>query len=310
MDKKYSYRSIAKTLNRSVSTISDELKINRQKGGSYDPCIANHKAYLRRKEASFKGKKIIRSKDLRKFIDDNLTAEQTPEAISGRLKNQEINLPYVSKDTIYKYQQSPYGKILGVKKKKKKRNYDYKLQKTIKERKFIEKRPSIADLRQRVGDTEADFIVSEKQGKGILLVVVDRKLRVTFLEIIYKVSIKNVHESFFRIKKRFLEIKTLTLDNDILFRQHKRLEKLLSMKIYFCRPYHSWEKGTVENTNKQIRKYIPKGSNLSEYSKEEISAIEEILNNRFMKVLNYKTPQEVLNEYRKKQKTTAVNCCK
>jgi IS30 family transposase len=309
LSKKYSYRDIAEAIGKTVSTIFDEIKRNSKKNGEYKPKLAHQKAYVRRKNASFKGKKIVKDESLRKFVEDNLLADKTPESIAGRLKKQEKELPYASRDTIYKYQQSPYGKILGIKKKKKKRKYGYKSKKKLKDRKFIEKRPKVVDLRQRVGDVEADFIVSGKQGKGILLVVVDRKLRVSFLEIIHKVTIKNVHKSFLKIQDRFPEIITLTLDNDILFRQHKYLEALLEIPIYFCRPYHSWEKGTVENTNKYIRKYIPKGSDLSRYDEHEISTIEEVLNSRFMKCLDYKTPLEILNEYREKQKTTGVSCC-
>lgn len=289
-------------MGRSVSTISDELTRNSRQDNIYDPELANHKAYVRRKDASFKGKKITKDNNLREFVEQNLIEGKTPEAIAGRLKNQEANLPYASKDTIYQYQQSPYGRILGLKKRKRKRKFGYQAKQELKDQNFIEKRPKIVGSRNRVGDMEADFIVSGKNGKGVLLVTVCRKLRVVFLAIIHKVTIGNIEEDFLAIKKRFPEMKTLTLDNDILFRHHKRLEKLLSVKIYFCNPYHSWEKGTVENANKYVRKYIPKGSDLSKYSKDEIKVIEEALNNRFMKCLNYKTPLEVLKEYRKNKK--------
>jgi IS30 family transposase len=79
-------------------------------------------------------------------------------------------------------------------------------------------------------------------------------------------------------------MKTITTDNDILFQKHEELEKILSVDIYFCHPYHSWEKGSIENANKCIRKYIPKGSNISKYSKKYIHFVEEKLNKRFMKL--------------------------
>jgi len=150
---------------------------------------------------------------------------------------------------------------------------------------------------------EADFIVSGKNGRGILLVAVCRKLRVAFLELISEVSVDEVHIAFARIKKRFPEMRTLTLDNDLLFKMHKTLERLLKVKIYFCHPYHSWEKGSVENVNKQIRKFIPKGSDLSEYDRRFIQSIEVYLNERFMKCLDYATPEEKLIVYRKTKKT-------
>lgn len=289
-------------LNKSVSTISDELARNSRQGNIYEPEFAHHKAYVRRQNASFKGQKIVRDRNLRQFIEQSLIEGKTPETISGRLKNQEKSLPYVGKNTIYRYQQSPYGKMLGLKKKKKKRKFGYQAKKELKDRNFIEKRPKIVDLRQRVGDMEGDFLISGRGGQGVLLVVVCRKLRVVFLEIIHKATVQNVHKSFFKIKRRFPEMKTLTLDNDLLFNGHRELEKLMNVKIYFCNPYHSWEKGTVENTNKYIRKHIPKGSDLSRYSKDEIKIIEEALNTRFMKCLHYKTPLEILQEHRRNKK--------
>ena len=168
----------------------------------------------------------------------------------------------------------------------------------LKDRVFIDKRPKFIEKRERIGDAEADFIVSGKSGKGVLLVVECRKLRVSFLEIIHEVTIDNVHLAFQKIKNRFPELKTLTIDNDILFQMHKTLENLLKVKIYFCNPYHSWEKGTVENVNKFIRKDIPKGSDLSLYDKKEIKELEKKCNNRFMECLKFATPKEKLQAHR------------
>lgn len=259
--------------------------------------------------ASFRGKSVISSKELRRFVEHHLLAGQSPGAISGRIKYQEKNLLYVSKDTIYRYLRSPYGKTIGLKLNKKKRPKGGAKKRKLSDRVFIEKRPEIIEKRGRVGDVEADFIVSGRGGRGILLTVTDRKLRVTFIEIIYDVSIDEVHRAFLRIQARFPEMKTITLDNDILFRMHKALSKLLGLKIYFCHAYHSWEKGSVENVNGFIRKYIPKGSDLSRYTKHEISLVERKCNGRFMACLNYRTPSEALSEYRQKQKNSrqAVN---
>lgn len=172
----------------------------------------------------------------------------------------------------------------------------------MKDRTFIEKRPEFINKRKRVGDVEADFILSGKTGKGILLVVVCRKLRTVFIEQIIKANIKVVHRAFKRIKKRFPEMKTITTDNDLLLQKHKELEKILGVKIYFCDPFSSWQKGSIENTNKHIRKYITKGNDISEYSKYRIKKIEEKLNNRIMECLNFLTPYEVLEKCRKRKK--------
>jgi len=300
LGKNYSKRDIAKALRRSVSTISDEIKRNSVKG-LYDPHKAQHKAYVRRHNASFRGKSIVRNEKLRTFVEENLLDGQSPGGISGRLKYQEKALPYVSKDVIYAYLRSPYGKVIGLKLKKKKRFKKRRKVTQLKDRVFIEKRPKIIEKRKRIGDMEGDFIVSGRSGKGMLLVAQDRKSRNVFLEPIYDVSIDNVHESFIKIKTNFPQIKTLTLDNDILFKMHKTLEKLLCVKIYFCHPYHSWEKGSIENVNKQIRKYIPKGSDISQIDEEHIRLIENKCNQRFMKCLRYKTPEEMLSECLKRK---------
>lgn len=141
----------------------------------------------------------------------------------------------------------------------------------------------------------------------MILAVVDRKSRAAFLEQINEVTIENVHLTFLKIKARFPELKTTTADNDILFQRHRELEILLAVKIYFCHPYHSWEKGTVENTNKHIRQNIPKGSDISQYSKKFIHNIETKLNLRILKCLNYKRPIEILVESRKHKKRSRAS---
>ncbi|MBU1730236.1 IS30 family transposase [Patescibacteria group bacterium] len=216
----------------------------------------------------------------------------------------EKHLLCISKDSICRYIKSPYGRTIEAyrnKHKNKRRNRRPKIKK-LKDRTFIGKRPEFINKRMRIGDTEADFILSGKTGKGILLVVVCRKLRTVFIERIININIKAVHLAFKRIKKRFPEIKTITTDNDLLLARHKELEKLLNIKIYFCDPYSSWQKGSIENANKHIRKYIPKGSDISKYSKYRVKKIEKKLNNRIMECLNFFTPYEVIEKYRKRKK--------
>ena len=290
-------------MRRSVSTISDEITRNAI-GGIYDPHKAHHKAYVRRHNASFRGKKIVADGALHTFIESHLLNGQSPEGIAGRLKYQETNLPVISKNTIYAFLRSPYGKIIGLKLQKKKHRRRRKKPVGLNDRVFIDKRPKIIEKRLRVGDVEADFIVSGQDGTGIILGVVDRKLRVVFLEIIHRVTIDAVHAAFVRIKRRFPEMKTATIDNDILFQMHQTLGQLLNIQIYFCHPYHSWEKGSIENANKAIRKVIPKGSDLSRYDREEIQAIEDYLNDRFMECLWYATPKEALKKYRERKMKT------
>lgn len=173
--------------------------------------------------------------------------------------------------------------------------------KPLTDRTFIDQRPAYINGRKRVGDAEGDFIVSGKSGKGRLLVIVDRKLRVAFMEQILRLSLSEVTAACLRIKARYPEWKSMTTDNDILFRHHKELEWILGISIYFCHPYHSWEKGSVENVNKVIRRDVPKGSNLALYTKGFMRSLEAKLNRRIMKTLQYRTPHEVLDMHRKRK---------
>lgn len=286
-----------------MSSISDEVS-NNSVQEIYDPHKAQVKAYVRRHNASYRGKKIVKHDQLKKFIEQNLLDGQSPEAIAGRIRHHEQQLPNVSKDTVYRYLRSPYGKAIGLLLKIKKRPKGRVKGSKLKDRVFIDKRPQIIAKRMRVGDGEADFIVSGKGGKGVILGVVDRKLRVVFLEIIHTPTVDEVHAAFVRIKHRFPELQTLSLDNDILFQMHQTLAKLLGVQIYFCHPYHSWEKGGIENVNKHIRKFIPKGSNLTKYSADEIQTIENFLNDRYLKCLRYATPGEKLEKYRNRKLAT------
>lgn len=248
--------------------------------------------------------KIVKSTALRTFVEIELLADQSPENIAGRIRTHEPDLPFVSKNTIYRFLESVYGRKLEAFRLKKHKGRRKKRPKvtSLTDRLFIDQRPENINRRSDVGDAEADFIVSGRDGHGILLVVVDRKLRTSFLEQILTVTIPEVHEAFQQIKKRYPELRTFTTDNDILFRHHKELEKLLGVTIYFCHPYHSWEKGTVENTNKHIRTRIPKGADISSYSKDFIRETERFLNSRFMKCLEYSTPLEALQQHRKNLK--------
>lgn len=310
--KGYSLRSIAKTLDRSVCTISNELRRNTVTG-KYSPLKAQHKATTRRKAAKFQGKKLVGDKALLQFVETELLKLQSPAAIAGRLKTGQDNLGYVSRDTIEEYIHSVHGRQLehrlkvlkaGQKRKgRKKRPPEQSLGK----RRGIDQRPSAITNRERVGDVEADFIVSGKTGSGYLLTVADRKIRVGFIRKILPVSIANMEQAFLDVKKVFPELTSITTDNDLLFQHHERLEQLLGVPIYFCDPYASWQKGTIENYNKHVRKYIPKSADVSQYGREYIKFVEERLNSRFMSVLAYQTPEECLITYRKRQKKSPAN---
>ncbi len=300
---------------RGKSTISDELRINRV-AGDYTADGAHQKAANRRRAAKFQAKRIVANQELRAFIDQALLGRldvppQSPGAIAGRLKaGLEPGLPYVSRDTIETYIRSVHGRKIeyGIKLLKIKQN-----QKTKRRRPgtasisrgdpkvYIDDRPDIIKHRGRVGDLEVDFIVSGKSGSGYALTAADRKLRVGFIRLVNPVSVGNALRALQSIKRVFPEMKSITTDNDILWRYHKKLEKALGVPFYFCHPYSSFEKGSIENYNGKARKYIHKGSDISLYSQAYIKLAEAKLNGRYLEVLGFRTPQEALEEYRKEQ---------
>jgi IS30 family transposase len=307
--KKISYADIGEALGRSPYAVWYEYAHNKTKG-KYEPRKAQHKAYVRRKYAKFQGMKIVGNSELRDYVEEKLYDDQSPENIAKRIKKHEKHLPPVSKDSIYRYVKSVYGRRIEYyrnQRKKRRRNRSRQSREKLMDRKFIDKRTKIIEKRRRVGDTEADFLVSGKTGRGVILNVSDRKSRTPFLEKITNPTLENVSLSFLKIQKRFPELKTITADNDLLLQHHKELEKLLNVSIYFCHPYSSWEKGMVENINGQIRKDIPKSSDISKYSKQFIRKIENKLQRKIYACLDHLTPLEVLKKSRK-QKTAPKRC--
>lgn len=300
--KGYSLRVIAAAVGRSVSTISDELT-RKAVAGTYVPSKAHAKARVRRKAAKFQGKKIVDDHALRRFVEQELLKRQSPAAIAGRLATGRDGLQYASRDTIEEYIRSVHGRQLEYQLKRLKQKNTRRSRRPLAvaqlaDRIFIDDRPDVITSRSRVGDVEADFIVSGKAGTGYLLTVVDRKIRYGFVRKLLPVTIANMERVFLDVKAQFPELLTVTTDNDILFRYHQRLERLLGVPIYFCHPYHSWEKGTVENYNKHIRKYVPKGTDISQCEADYLATTEAQLNNRFMSVLGYMTPTECLTAHR------------
>ena len=286
-------------MRRAPSAIWTEVRRNSVRG-RYTPAKANHKAYVRRKYAKFQGKKIVGHDGLRGEVESRLLDDQSPELIAGHIRKYRRGLPPISRNAIYRFIASPYGRRIETHRAHRKRKWRRKRPKTgrMPDRPFIEKRPQSVTMRQRIGDAEAAFIVSGKSGKGALLVVVDRRSRMPFLEQVLPISISAVHRAFRRITRRFPELRTVTCDNDLLLARYRELERELEVNIYFCHPYHSWEKGTVEHMNGVIRRDIPKGSDLSRYSRRYIRKLEEKLQRRPVKLLGFKTPLQVLETYR------------
>ena len=148
---------------------------------------------------------------------------------------------------------------------------------------------------------EGDFIVSGRSGTGMVFGLRDRKVRKNLLEKILPVSVRAVDRALGRMKNRYPEMQTITFDNDILFLEHRKLEKKYGVKIYFCFPHSPWQKPSIENLNKILRRYIPKSSDISHYSRIFIRNLEAKMNRKFMDCLGSRTPDEAY-EYERKQK--------
>jgi IS30 family transposase len=299
--KGYSVNEIAIELGRHRSTVHRELKRNTV-AGKYIGKKAQHKAYVRRKYSKYQSMCIVKDMKLRQYIETKLLIEDwSPEQIAGRLAH-ESGLEKVSTPSIYKYIRSVYGRQLEYElqlaKQKRKKKCQQKVTK-LEDRIFIDKRPEAANIRAQYGHWEGDFIVSGKQyGNTSLLVLHERVSRYTFIRKIDARTVQNVEDVISKAVKQLGSFKSLTLDNDIAFKRHIKLTELLKAPVYFCQPYHSWEKGGVENVNRLIRRYIPKGCDISKYSDDEITKIEQKINNLPRKILDFQTAQETINEYR------------
>ena len=158
----------------------------------------------------------------------------------------------------------------------------------------IDERPEIVNKRIRPGDLEIDAVIS-KGSKHCLQVIVDRVTRhVTINQLKDKSANEMMDKAIESLKKMPEEFrKTITFDNGSENAAHMRLAGL-GIDTYFCHPYHSWEKGSVENIIGIIRRYLPKGTNFSKISNEQIKELERLLNNRPRKCLNFMTANEVM----------------
>ena len=290
-----SLRAIASILSRGVSSISNEIKIGRV-NGIYEAKKAEAKSVLKRRESKLQCFKVAMDAKLQKFVTEGIKDHQSPEGISGRLKAVEKGIQYASPKAVYKFVASPHGRQIEkhlhsrAVKKKSGRKRDTPV--TIDGRTMIDQRPKKVATRLEFGHFEGDFIESGRDGKGSLLVLVERKTRYPFL--MYLADRGNTKVNFLiETMLTGIPIESLTLDNDISFQKHQELSELIGAAIYFCHPHTPSEKGTVENRNKAIRRYLPKRCDLSTYSKEYIDGVQRKLRTRFMKCLGFKTPEEV-----------------
>jgi IS30 family transposase len=298
--KGFSDHQIGEALARHHTVIGRERRRNGTRLG-YDARQAKVKARQRRRYSKYQGMKVRERPDLQKFIVRKMKAGWTPEEIAGRLKTIKGKLLYISAKGIYKWLYSVHGQkycpLLCSQQLKPKKRRPKAERSMIPNRVGIEKRPSEANNRTEYGHAETDTAVSGKRhdSKHSLAVLHERKARYVRLRKIPNMKSASMTRALKKMAKD-LTLRTITYDNGIENRDHETVANALNVKTYFCNPYHSWEKGGVENTIGRIRRYIPKGSNLADFSDRDIAKIEHWLNHTPRKCLNWKTPYEIMIE--------------
>ena len=299
-----SLRAIANRLGRSVSSISDEIRVGCVRG-VYSADKAEHKAYVARKRSKLQCMKVAIDPKLKAYVIQHITDHQSPEGVSGRLRHVETKLQYASTKAVYKFVHSTHGTHIerhlycnAVKKKSgKKRGSKV----AIDGRTMIDKRPKKVETRREFGHFEGDFIESGSDGKGSLLVLVERMTRYPFILYCADRTTTAINRAITMLLAG-IPVESLTLDNDLSFQKHAELSELIHATVFFCHPFSSHEKGTVENRNRAVRRYAPKRTDMSTLGDERIREIEEKLRTRFMKCLDYQTPQEAFDQLMAKQK--------
>lgn len=302
---KLSIREIARRVGRNPSTICREINRNTPPlVRRYTPHVAQekyeHRKRIVRVRPRLKDPRIIN------YVKVKLKENWSPEQIAGRWNRTDKKLT-ISHEAIYQYiyvstkpgEADDLRVYLRRKHKRRQRKYImFKEPKTtIPNRVSIDLRPKETDGRKTYGHWEGDSIVSRKSKVG-LNTLSERKSRLVRIS---RLSRKTAMETYQAVVGRLQEYpkklrQTLTLDNGTENAGHEKITQQINIHCYFAHPYHSWERGTNENTNDLIRYYFPKGTDFARVSEKEIKRVENLLNNRPRKCLNYLTPLEVFNK--------------
>ena len=292
---------IAKILGRDKSTIGRELKRNKHKKfNQYLPDTAQRKAN-KKKSQGRKKNYLDKNRELKEYIVSKLKLGWSPELIAGRMKN-EIKKNY-NYESIYQHIYSLAGRKENLRaylrrshkiryKKNGRKHHKGKIPNRI----DIALRPKTVEKRRQFGHWEGDSMLYQGHSQN-LSTQTERKSRYT---VILKPRNKKADErakilnSYFRRLPREAK-RTMTFDNGLEFADHENIAEKTRMKIYFAKPYSSWQRGTNENRNGLIRWFLPKNTNLDSLTEEGLKTIQDLINNRPMKCLNFQTPTEVFN---------------
>lgn len=289
-------KEIAESIGVHPSTIYREIRRNSDevtKEYSYEfaHAVAQNRQHTKVKHT------VLTSK-IKTYIKSKLKADWSPEQISGRMKID--NGFSVCHETIYRYiycNKSRGGRLYKYLRHKNKkyhsRSNNYQRRGIIIDRISIDKRPKIVDRKNRIGDFEIDTVIG-RHHIGALVTVVDRKSKFTLIKKVDSKQAKEVTKALIGMLLPLKPItKTITSDNGKEFSYHKEVSEAIEADFYFAHPYSSWERGLNEHTNGLIRQYLPKKTDFTQVHKEEIITIQNKLNHRPRKVLNYRTPYEV-----------------
>ena len=297
---KKSMRAIARQLGRSHSTISRELK--RNISTHYVPTYYPHPAQrmYQQRIRNKAQRPLLKSLATRHYVIDKLKMGWSPEIISGRLKH-ENKLDSVCHESIYQfiYKESPELRET-LPRKHKKRRTKYPKRKYISKigaKTSILERPEGINERSIPGHWESDSL--ESKGRTCALnVLLERTSRITHIT---RLKSKRSNDTKNAIIDRLSEhpnrlVNSITYDNGIENALHLEINQQLECDSFFCQPYHSWEKGSVEQINSLIRRFLPKGTDFSQITNKTLREIEYQINSRPRKCLGFKTPIEVYNE--------------
>jgi IS30 family transposase len=305
---KVSHRKIWKIIWRWKSSISDEINRYRTPAMWYEAVLAERQ-FHRNQRNKWNKKKIDCDNRIKQFILDWLDKDWSPEEISWRIRkfhsNSDIEsyVPYVCMETIYSFLYAKENKHLRLYSKlrrhrhkrikywtRKKRTVDT----IIKNRVSIKERENIIEKRKRVGDFESDSVIFPGK-KAVLNTNICRTTRLARIELVKDktaVSSISVQKNIvYEMDEIWVNVFSFTFDNGWENALHQQLNELW-VKTYFCDPYCSYQKGAIENLNMFIRQYLPRNTDVSKLTQQDIYIIQEKLNNRPRKCLWYLSPNE------------------
>jgi transposase, IS30 family len=296
----FKVRAIARELKRDPATLSRELRRNRSPVYNIYLAQRAHQRAAQRKRVSVQRERI-RDKRIQRYIMKKLKQRWSPEIISN-LVSSDLPGTSISPETIYQFiYHSPLGQQYNLKqylirahRLRKARGYSRKHTKShIPQRVSIDHRPPLVLQRTQPGHWESDAIIS-RQSPAAIAVMLERKTRKVKLT---KLPAKTSHH-FKNALTRCLSHypphmrQSITYDNGSENVQHMDVNYVLGTTSYFCHPFHSWEKGSVENVIGLVRIFLPKRTDFTIVTKEHLKKVERTLNNRPRKCLGYLTPNQ------------------